>query len=169
MNRRTLWLWVALLLFGFGAWLMSIGETGTAADVKHKEREFPHIALETFQREEKRMTMPPAPPRAEGERPRKRDPVLTALAPKAEVNLVLEASAIRDTPVGELLLRCLSRSPGNGQLEQWKRQGLDWVRDLDRLALSDEVVILSGNFGNARWDDVLERRPSAVKDGTTLY
>src|SRR6476660_7057855 len=106
MKRHTVWLLAALLLFGVAAWLMSVGETGALSEAKQKKRQFPQLSAESWDRQEKRLTMPALASSSTRENEpvpaRKRDPVLAAMAPKAEVNLVFEASAIRDSPVGAL-------------------------------------------------------------------
>ena len=173
MKRHTVWLAAALLLFGIAAWLMSVGETGAVSEAKQKSRQFPSLGPESWQRQEKRLTLPAPTPSSTTDRDplpaHKRDPMLAALAPHAEVNLVFEASSIRDSPVGELLMRCLNGPRGGLAQDTLKNKGLDLVHDLDRLAMSDNVLIASGNFGNVHWDDVLGSKPSATQDGTTFY
>ncbi len=173
MKRHTVWLAAALLLFAIAAWLMSLGETGLATDAKQKDRQFPHHDFESWQREEKRLTLPvPMASAATEGAPvpaRNRDPILSAMAPNAEVNLVFEATAIRDSPVGELLLRCMNGLHGYAGQDTLESKRLDLVHNLDRLAMSDGVLIASGNFGKVHWDEILGDKPDMTQDGTTFY
>lgn len=105
---------------------------------------------------EQRQTLPvPALP---SERGRPRDPVLTALAaPDAGTALVIEANALRNSPVGQLLLDCLAATRpgadgGPSPLEAIRELGVDPLRDVDRVAVGDDGVVISGDFGRARWD-----------------
>jgi hypothetical protein len=84
--------------------------------------------------------------------------------------VVIEANALRHSPIGELLLDCLLRDGGK-QLEEFRKlSGVDPLQDLDRLVVTDEGVMLSGNFGNARFKELLgERVSSDYGQGARVY
>jgi hypothetical protein len=100
-----------------------------------------------------------------------RDPVLAALPRgKGHSALVFEANALRHSPVGELLLGCVL-SNGNLTLNEIReRTGLDLLQDLDRLVVTDEGVLLTGNFGNARLAEIFKKSiPSGYGNGAQLF
>lgn len=91
---------------------------------------------------------------------RHRDPVLSALsAPDAGTAVVFEANALRYSPVGQLLLDCLASSAGEpdggpSPLDEIRALGFDPLQDLDRVAVGDDSVVLSGDFSRAKWDAI---------------
>jgi hypothetical protein len=160
-RRRSEWLIGAVCLFVAAGWLMWRGEHGTKpARAKHNESDFPSPQTRRGdrQREDQRLVLPPLPQPVGAEAPeRPRDPVLAALAPAAKQAFVFEAAAIRDSPLGAIFLRCAIRSDGLGELEKLKQKhGVDVMRDVDRVAMSDQTFIVSGSFGQARWADAFD-------------
>jgi hypothetical protein len=96
--------------------------------------------------------------------------VLATLSGNSAV--VMEANAIRNSPVGKLLLECILDESRENPIDKLKQEsGVDILQDLDRVALTDEGVIVSGHFGNARWDDLFKQRATSGKygDSATLY
>jgi hypothetical protein len=121
-------------------------------------------------RMEQRQTLPATPAVAQRP-PRQRDPVLSALAaPEAGTALVFEANALRNSPVGQLLLDCLeaqgSRDGGPGPLEELRALGIDPLQDVDRVAMGDEGVVVSGNFARVNWDQILGDAGAATRYGS---
>src|SRR5215471_1388076 len=91
-----------------------------------------------------------------------RDPVLRALPPAGKTALVIEASAIRNSPLGELLIQCMARG-GDDAFDRFRDEaGIDLLTDLDRVAISEEGMIFSGNFKNARWGRLQEQAASEL-------
>lgn len=167
----------ALVLFGLGAWLMLSGQGEEEAPPAPKVA-FPNrLRPEERQRMERRRTWV-APVAldagvAEQKPSQPRDPVLAALPRgKGKTAIVIEANAIRYSPLGEMLLECLMRRGGE-KLEKFKQEtGVDPLQDLDRMVLTDEGVIISGNFGDKRLRDLLGRGGSTnydYGDGARLF
>jgi hypothetical protein len=174
-TRRRVWLGVAGLLFVLAAVLMFTGQ-GDEPAPEPKQVEFPRrMRGPERERADKRRTylMPTVADAGTGvaERSRPRDPVLAAL-PRGpgKTAVVIEANALRHSPIGELLLDCLLRDGGK-QLEEFRKlSGVDPLQDLDRLVVTDEGVMLSGNFGNARFKELLgERVSSDYGQGARVY
>lgn len=176
-RRRGLWLVFAVVLFGLAAWLMLSGQGEEEAPPAPKVA-FPNrLRPQERERMEKRRTyvLPPvdAGTVAEPQPVRPRDPVLAALPRgKGKTAVVIEANAIRNSPIGEMLLECLMRREG-AELEKFKQQtGVDPFQDLDRMVLTDDGVILSGNFGDKRLKDLLASKDATHYDygtGARLY
>ncbi|HYO55805.1 hypothetical protein [Archangium sp.] len=176
-RRRGLWLVFAVVLFGLAAWLMLSGQGEEEAPPPQKVA-FPNrLRPEERERMERRRTyvVPVAPADAGTEQKpvRPSDPVLAALPRgKGKTAMVIEANAIRHSPIGELLLECLMNREGE-ELERFKQDtGVDPFQDLDRLVLTDDGVIVSGNFGNERLKNLLTSRGStnyAYGDGARLF
>lgn len=177
-RRRGLWLVFAVVLFGLAAWLMLSGqgeeETPAPAKVAFPNR----LRPEERERMEKRRTyvMPTAVDAgtvAAQQPALPRDPLLAALPRgKGKTAVVIEANAIRHSPLGEMLLECLMRREG-AELEKFKKEtGVDPFQDLDRMVLTDDGVILSGNFGDKRLKELLASRDATHYDygsGARLY
>lgn len=177
MNRRRgMWLGLAAVLLALGAWLMFSGQGDEPAPEAPKV-EFPRrMRKEDWKRAENRRTqvLPapvPAEGKAEAEKPRPRDPVLAALPRgKGRSAVVIEANALRYSPIGELLLDCLMRDGGKNLEDFRKQSGVDPLQDLDRMIITDKGVVLSGNFGNAKFKEMFQERVAAdYGPGTRVY
>ncbi|SES78157.1 hypothetical protein [Stigmatella erecta] len=166
MNRRRgIWLALALVLLALGAGLMFTGSGDEIPQAEAPQITFPRrMRHEDWQRAEKRRTQA-APVVAAGVEParpaRPRDPLLAALPRgKGRSAVVIETNALRHSPIGELLLACLMRDGGK-DLEQFKQfSGIDPLQDLDRLVITDDGIMLSGDFSKARFKDVLQENVS---------
>jgi hypothetical protein len=160
MRRWHGWLLAALLL-GAAALLLS-GEDEPRRAVR-KEVEFP-----TWLREPEReraaqratLTLPAAPAAtpagAAPEPPPRRDPFLVALPVRpGDPVIVMEANALRHSRLGERFVACaLERDPDAfARLE--RQTGIDLLKDVDRLAMVADAVVVSGFFERARWDGIL--------------
>ncbi|MFL5352426.1 hypothetical protein [Archangium sp.] len=176
-RRRGLWLVFAVVLFGLAAWLMLSGQ-GEEEALPEMKVTFPNrLRPRERERMEKRRTyvlpLAQAGTVAEPQPVRPRDPVLAALPRgKGKTAVVIEANAIRHSPLGEMLLECLMRREG-AELEKFKQQtGVDPLQDLDRMVLTDDGVILSGNFGDKRLKELLASRDATHYDygtGARMY
>lgn len=161
MRRSRIWLAVAVVLLVLAAWLMSGAETKPRR-TNTPEVSFPnHLRDEEWERLKRRRSLrtpivvPPdsvAPKDADAEEhepaPR-RDPVLVALpsADKGKSTVVVEANALANSPIGALVLDCLDRADGGRTLAQYEEKaGFNPARDLDRVAVSDKLLLMSGHF-----------------------
>lgn len=169
MRRRRKWLLMAVPLLLAAAFFMSRGESETA--VTHREVDFPErIRPSEHRRLEARRVLPPAPLTFQPAAPaRPQDPLLAALgAGKGNLALVIEANAIRHSPIGELLIQCFS-SEGDPVRKIREETGIDPLQDLDRIALTDEGVILTGNFQSAHFQKFAPGDPQSYGDEGRLY
>ncbi|MET0405436.1 MAG: hypothetical protein ABW123_23670 [Cystobacter sp.] len=163
---RGMWLVLAGVLFLLAAWLMFSGQ-GEEEVAEAPEVNFPRrLRPQEVERVERRRTYV-APPTDAGvatvasEPVAPRDPLLAAL-PRGpgKTAIVIEANAIRHSPIGELLLECLMNQGGKG-LEHFQQEtGINPLEDLDRLVITDDGLIVSGNFGNPRFKEMLASRGS---------
>lgn len=174
-RRRLRWLVVAGVLFALAAGLMFMG-SGDEPAPEAPRVDFPrYMRPAERERAERRRTwmMPSAVDAgvAAPEPQRPRDPVIAALPRgKNKTAVVIEANALRHSPIGELLLDCLLRDGGKN-LERFKElSGVDPLQDLDRMVMTDDGFILSGNFGNAKVKDFLGERTSFdYGEGARIY
>ncbi|WP_224372714.1 hypothetical protein [Hyalangium versicolor] len=164
MNRRRgMWLALAVVLLAAGAWLMVSG-SGEQPAPEPKKIVFPsRMQRSQWKRADERKTqVVPAVLDAgvvAGEKPRMRDPVLAALPRGAGHSaMVIEANALRNSPIGELLLDCLLRDGGRSMEDFRKATGVDPLQDLDRLVITDEGMVFSGDFSKAHFQDMLQER-----------
>ncbi|HEX8539796.1 MAG TPA: hypothetical protein VF664_20200 [Cystobacter sp.] len=170
-RQRGVWLALAGGLFILAAWLMVSGQGEDEAPASPKV-EFPRgLRRQERERVERRRTyvMPQdagvaLAPGTASEPVKPRDPLLAALPRGAgKTAVVIEANAIRYSPIGELLLECLMNRGGK-ELERFKQTtGVDPLKDLDRLVITDDGLIVSGNFGDPRLKELLAR------DGSVAY
>lgn len=160
MRRARLWILGALLLLAAGAALMGLSEGGSPAPFR-AEVQFPRsLRPAERQRMESRRTLPalgPAPGAGPGPTEgtgHGRDPLLWALPPdEAQAVVVLEANALRHSRLGELFLACLGAGGREG-IDDLRKIGIDPLRDVDRVAVSEGAVAVSGFFERVRWDEV---------------
>lgn len=159
MGRRSpVWLAVAALLLGLAAWLMGVDDVPQA--VTPPKVAFPRPGKEAFDRAQKRLRpLPTRTATSDGGVERvevtqvNRDPLLAALPPSRDTSvMVLEASALRHSPIGEMLLSCLDGAQWD-QLDEFRETtGVDPLADIDRLGIAGDTVVMSGHFENADWD-----------------
>jgi hypothetical protein len=154
MRRRWLWLIAAALLVIAAAWLVRIPEP--RAPLARPELEMPR---QLRPQERQRMLSRLRPPAVDAgpRRNEVRDPVLAALsAGGSGSGVVLEVNALRNSPLGELLLQCLAAREGRGNaLEALQRMGIDPLRDVDRVGITEHGVVVSGDFRRANWEGLL--------------
>ncbi|MFY0575655.1 hypothetical protein ACN28S_15965 [Cystobacter fuscus] len=172
-RQRGVWLALAGGLFILAAWLMLSGQGEAEAPAAPKV-EFPRrLRPQERERVERRRTyvLPQdagvaLAPGTESTPQKPRDPLLAALPRGAgKTAVVIEANAIRYSPIGELLLECLMNRGGK-ELEHFKQTtGVDPLKDLDRLVITDDGVIVSGNFGDPRLKEVLAHDGSVAAYG----
>lgn len=171
-RRRLMFLWTAILLLAAAVALMLYGEEPAPAPPEVSVNFPRRLNPEERRRMESRRVLPAPPPATEYRGPeRPRDPLLAALG-SGKSAVVVEANAIRNSPVGKLLLECILAESRENPIEQLKREsGVDVLQDLDRVALTEEGVIVSGHFGHARWDDLFKQRATSGRygDSATLY
>jgi len=176
MKRRT-WLIVAVLLIAAATALMLYAEEPQPSR-EELSVNFPSQYDSKFtqrMRDRRTLAVLPAPEQKEDQpaRPsRPRDPVLAAIASGSKSAVVVEANALRNSPIGELLLECLmARGRKNPITELKERTGVDLLQDLDRVAMTDHGVVMSGHFENARWKEFLGERSTASSYGeqATMY
>lgn len=165
-RRRGLWLVFAVVLFGLGAWLMLSGQGEEEAPAPKKVA-FPYRMrpAERERMEKRRTYVMPQDAGTVAQPVRPKDPVLAALPRgKGKTAMVIEANAIRHSPIGQLLVECLMNREG-GDLERFKKEtGVDPLQDLDRMVVTDDGVILSGNFGDERLKDLLSKESATGYD-----
>jgi hypothetical protein len=170
-TRGTRFLVLAVVVFAAAALLMWFGQGEEALSVSEQPPvEFPRRlrAQEKTRAQARRTWVVPVPDAGpQGAT----DPLLAALPRgKGKTAVVLEANALRHSPIGELLLECLYRDGGKELRQLEERTGIDPLTDLDRLAITDEGLVLSGNFGQAKTDELLgQHGRSSYGDSARIY
>lgn len=159
--RRYAWFIAAVALLAIAAYLMSRSDASVRPSAQKPRVEFPRYAKrEEHDRNQKRRTLAPAPsnpnkPDSDVEIRRKRDPMMVALpTSKGKSVVVFEASALRDSPLGQHWLNCMMSAYDLEKLNRFKDEfGFDPIENTDRIAFSSEkVVVVGGDFGDANWD-----------------
>lgn len=158
--RRWPYLVVAAVLLAAGAWLTSGGEApkpSVKPDVKMPRRATP----DERERAASRRTlteeplaqprMPDAPP------PRPRDPMLVAMPAEVKAGaVVVEANALRNSDLSEAMLACLmSGSRGPQTLGRIRDAGFDPLTQLDRVAMFDDTLMMTGDFSGVTFPDTV--------------
>ena len=169
--RHRAWLLAAVVLLGLAAWLMSRGDSKATSPKARVE--FPRRPqLPDMERNARRQTLPPPPqtdPRAERQPRPMRDPLLTALPTgRATSAVVVEASAIKESPAGKLWLDCMLANSDMDSFDELKDEfGIDVLEDIDRVAAaSGSLVVVSGQFPSARLDSLRRNRRAHGARGT---
>jgi hypothetical protein len=155
MRGRWQWLLAAALLVIAAAWLVHVPEA--RAPLARPDVEMPRqLRPAERQRMLSRLTLP-AVDAGTAQTATVRDPMLAALsAGGAGSGVVLEVNALRNSPLGELLLDCLAAREGRGDaLQALQRMGIDPLRDVDRVGITEHGVVVSGDFRRANWEGLL--------------
>lgn len=170
-----MFLFAALALFVLAAWLMLAPE---ALRARRPEIAFPRYPRpHEIERQQRRRTLalPVDPARErhgaklEGAEPdsvpaASLDPVHVAL-PASENAIVVEAGVLQDSPVGRMLLACLSPDQSAALREIEERTGARPLQQLDRIALSFDarggspLLVADGDFAGI---DIGAVAPDAV-------
>ncbi len=179
MGRRSYWLIAAMLLLAGAVWFMSRGKRAlapTTLEVKIPR----HMSAADLLRLARRRRPPafivtpslPTDPVAAQSAPEHRDPLLVALPTQVkQAAIVVEARVLRDSPVGQLLVDCFLGPPDGQRAERLRsKTGLDFFQDLDRVALADETVIITGRLGHANWAELFpDMEPQPLGPHTRLF
>lgn len=154
--RRFGWLLLAAGLVVVAGWLMV--EPGKAIHPRRPSVDFPRYPrARDLERQRERTTLvtgAAGTPDDESAQTDARDPVHVAIA-GGDVALVVEASVIKDSPIGRMLLGCLSPDERKGLQEFRSKVGFDPLERVDRIAMgrADEkgggLVVASGDFDGA--------------------
>jgi hypothetical protein len=174
-SRRWPWLVAVVLLLVAAGWLMSRGDPPEKTPAVEKVQFPTRLRGPEYERMERRRTLETVLQAAfaDAGRPaqaaRRRDPMLAALpaADKNKTAVVFEANALRNSPVGELLLDCLrTRSGGENPFDSVRKQtGIDPLVDIDRVAMTTDGVLISGDFSHANWDQVFSGKATRTSYG----
>lgn len=161
-SRRLLVLPLVALLLGLAAWFMSRNEKPLrpppSTTVSFPTEMTPRDAARARARRTHQL---PTPENATDTPRAPVDPLLAVLPTDPGAGaVVLEANAIRNSPLGETLLACMG---GEAQLAEFReRSGVDLLNDLDRMAITTQGVSLTGHFADADWDAMF---PDASRTG----
>jgi len=169
--RRVGWLLAAVILLGVAAWLMARGDRGKGKTA-HDNIHFPRPRSRDDQRNARRRTLvlPPSPSATGPAVPQ--DPLMVALPnTPGGTTIVFEASAMRDSPIGQHMVDCLLGEREARELADAKRDfGVDVLEDVQRVGHSGPVTVVEGDFSEATWGRLAERwTPRPYGSSATLY
>ena len=177
-QKRRTWIWPVLMVvcLGLAAWLMSGADPPPRAEVP--EPAFPRFQTPKDKaRVDARKTAPPTkPPAVPSPSPETpdgspaptreappsdpaghRDPVMTALSkPGGGSALVLEANVLLHSPVGEMILGCMDADARTEIDRVRDRFGVDLFSSIDRVAVQQGMLAVSGHFEQAEWESIFE-------------
>ena len=148
-KRRWPWLVAAAVLFGLGAWLMAGSEEVTT----HKQQKVSlprYMTTDERARNDSRQTIEVITAQATrvGEKlpAQPGDPVLAAMPTQITKGaVVIEANAIRNSDLGNLMVECMFTGQSD-VLEKMKDAGFDPLEKLDRVAIADDALMVTGDF-----------------------
>jgi hypothetical protein len=159
------WLVLAAVLLGVGAWLMRGAEPPERE--KHGPVNLPNRMTRTEERKnaERRTLLVPTVEDAglvqEPSRPK--DPVLALMPSSVKRGAVVgEYNAIINSELGPKLTQCLFGDGDDKFLRDLRDAGVDPVNGIDRVAMIDDNVVITGDFKNVKWKELV--RPDTVKD-----
>lgn len=176
-KRRWPWLVGAAVLIALAALLMRVGEDAPRPRASWERVEIPRRAnSEDKARQARRQVLepalPPTPaPGAPAAPARPRDPVLAALGgPVVRGAVVLEANAVRHSPLGQLMIDCINApDDGEGLRRIRERTGLDPLETVDRIAVADDLLVFSGDFKGLKPDAFRGALPTQFGERGALY
>lgn len=168
-KRRSpvVWLVLAVVLLGLGAWLMRGAEPPERAHAAPVTLPRYQTAEEGSKAEERRTWVPQALPDAGPltlAESKPRDPVLALMPSEVKRGaMVAEYNAIINSELGPKLAECMF-GDGQGQkvLGELRDAGFDPINGIDRVAMIDDAVVMTGDFKGVKWKDLM--RANSVKD-----
>lgn len=158
--RRYLYLAVALAAFALAAVFMRRGERVDVFPDANKPS-FPSRASKADRDRAKARRTVSRPPPVDAPAPEAGEPPAVVLADPVDLALsalqtedptlvVLEANAIRHSPLGELLLDCLGAEMDRDLAELREETGFDPIEQLDRVSMVGDNVVISGQLEGLR-------------------
>jgi hypothetical protein len=168
-QRSLLGVLLALLLLEGGALLSVIPESCQRAAAmravrfprRMEEKDWNRAASRHMSWPRPNPGQPPSPPRAPP-----RDPLHVALPGTMKRSaFVIEVSAVLASPLGEPLLACLSAQTPE-LFAGLARAGVDPRRQIDRIAIVDDLMVATGDFKGSKVDQFV---PGATTEPYGLY
>lgn len=158
-RRRRRWPWLvgAALLLLVGGWLML--STEPPLPTPWPDVRLPRQATrDELKRNSARLSWVPVPVQGDAgllvPPARPRDPVMAALPPEVKTAaVVIEANAIRNSELGDLLVGCLFAGDDR-ILPALRDAGLDPLSQVDRVAIADDTLLVTGDFSRTRWEEL---------------
>jgi hypothetical protein len=152
-RKKGLWLGLAVLLLALAAYLMQDRQPARPT-ARHAPDEFPRQMRAKEQTRNARRKVAIASPDGGGSA-HLRDPMLAALPPGGpdRTALVFEATALKAMPVGRMFLRCMEQNGRSERMEDRLGVGPDAI---ERVAFSDDVTILDGDFAKVDWSSLFD-------------
>lgn len=166
-RRRTRWPWLVAtaLLLGLAGWLMLGAEPPPRPPPPAVSLPQRMTLAERTRGEARQTWLPPASPDA-GAPPapaRPRDPVMALMPPTVKrAAVVAEVSAIVHSELGGLLMDCLFAGDPEA-LSALRDGGFDPTTKVDRMALIDDALVITGDLRGAALDSLLP--PGASRRG----
>lgn len=173
--RRARWLILAIGLLGLAG--LFLPEEAPSSAIRSAPRvAFPRPNYESAERAKQRRTLKQVikvqetSDSPEYERPVTRDPLMVALRPGSET-VVIEANAILQSPVGQMMFECLQDDIDDDASEK-RLQMEHFVNALDRIALGTGATqVFTGQFDEGVKDYLASNHGSGTPygDAGTLY
>lgn len=161
-KRRTPWVWliVAALLLAGGAWLMRGAEPPSRPPPPPVRLPTRMNGSEHLRADNRKTWLPQAaldagtataPPPA-------KDPVLALMPSEVKrAAVVAEVNAILNSDLGGLMTECFFGDEGDF-LRELKDAGVDPLNQIDRVAMIDDSMVVTGDFRNSQWKRFLPQQ-----------
>jgi hypothetical protein len=165
-RKQTPWVWliVAALLLVAGAWLMRGAEPPEPPPPPPVRLPTRMSGSERIRADNRRVWVPPAVEDAGVAVPpqRPQDPVLALIPSEVKRGAVVaEFNAIMNSELGGLMADCFFAE--GAFLNDLRDAGLDPVKQVDRVAMIEDSLVVTGDFKNAGWKKFLPE--NAVSKG----
>ena len=139
-----------------GAWLSSASDVRSAKvhGPRRPEPSFPsHPEPTSVELAVRRQTLDAGGSQIFGE---KLDPLLVALPVGATTVVIFEASAMRESSVGQIFFRCLGA-------HKWRHDRTmdlmtSFAQNVDRIAVTETLTVAIGDFKNVTWEGISENQ-----------
>ncbi len=172
-RRRYGWLVLAALLLLVAGWLMWPTRSDTSA--QQREITFPnHQRSHERQRlagRRRALTLLNKLGETTQQEQLERDPLLVALSGAAAkgTHLVFEVEALKDTPIGQIVIDCLTNADSSPLDKVEEKTGISLMDSVDRIAGASGLLLVEGDFSGAKLEGLFDGAEATAKGQTTIY
>jgi len=167
-KKNVIWIALAVLMFAAATWLMSSGRkapenTGKQISFPRRLKPDEYRRMKARQRQLMlRMVAGRSDEMQEGSQSAVYDPMLVALSvsEQRDTMLIFETAELAGSPVVRMLINCMPEESVQDLNRLKEETGIDPFENLERAAVTGDMMLLEGDFEAARWENIFDEYKS---------